>query len=138
MRSLPLLAAAVIITGIAYWLLRPSEPPPESAGELSAVVARPEAQASQVPYLIKAKVRAIHEQLLVMSRSTSRGDTGPARVKIGLAANDIEEKLRADGIRQEATALSIVRAAAAEAGFDPRQTEGIVSLFLANRSSGAD
>ena len=93
----------------------------------------PSLEPLKVPYLIQAKVRAIHEQLVVISRSTSRGDTGPAMVKIGLAADDIQEKLQSDGVRQEAAALAIVRAAATEAGFNPQQTESIVSAFLDGR-----
>jgi hypothetical protein len=131
MRSLPLLAAAVILTGFAYWFLRPSEIPPEPPAESTASIAHPETPPPPVPFLIKAKVRAIHEQLAVISRSTSRGDIGPAQVKIGLAVEDIKERLQSDGIRDEASMLSAVRAAAAAAGFSEVESDEIAAAFQA-------
>jgi len=86
---------------------------------------------SPVPFVLQVKVRAIHEQVRALSRSTSRGDTGPALVKMRRAVEDIRERLERDGVRDEAAILSAVRAAAAQAGFDTRETDEIAAAFQA-------
>lgn len=130
---LPLMIAAVILVGLAYvfW----PEPVPAENTTSGAGIQSAQAAATLVPYLIKAKVRLIMEQQHRIASARSRGDMEAAEVRIRLAARDIRERLLSDGIHDEAAVREVVRAAAAEAGFNGQQTSAALSAFT---SAGTD
>ena len=119
---LPLLIALVIVGGIA-WLSWPPAKPPE------LVIAEP--TATPVPFLVKAKVKAIMAEQRRIFVGGSRADIEAAQTKIRIFAQDIRERLASNGILDEGAVQRVIRAAAAEAGLDPKQA---VSAYAAATS----
>lgn len=112
---LPLLIALVIAGGIA-WLTWPRAKPPEP---VIATAAQP--TPTPVPFLVKAKVKAIMAEQRRIFAGGSRADIEAAQTKIRIFAEDIRERLASDGIYAEGAVQGVIRAAAAEAGLDPQQ-----------------
>ena len=110
---LPLLIALVIVGGIA-WLSWPRAKPPEP-------VIAAAAQPTPVPFLVKAKVKAIMAEQRRIFAGGSRADIEAAQTKIRIFAEDIRERLASDGIYDQGAVQGVIRAAAAEAGLDPQQ-----------------
>lgn len=74
-----------------------------------------------MPFLVKAKVKAIAVEQRRIVAGGSHADIAAAQTKIRIFAEDIRERLASDGIYDEAAVQKVVRAAAAEAGLDPQQ-----------------
>jgi hypothetical protein len=130
MRLLPLATAGSVLAGIAYFSSAPPAPGPPPPQVLTDTANPPLAK---VPFVVVSKVRVIWEQHLKLSAATSRGDTQPAQIRIRLAAEDIREKLLADGIHEEAMIIEVVGAAALQAGLNGQQCAAVVAAF---RGSG--
>jgi len=118
-----LIIATLILLGYGSWLwLQPEPDPPQDA----VIVPQP---APAVPYLVKAKVRTILEQLSRIAAAGSSGDVASAETRIWMAAKDIRTRLVSDGVHQDSDMLEIVRAAAAQSGLGDRQVEAVAEAF---------
>jgi len=136
MTRLPVLVTVVMLGGITYTAWPPPATPPAAAEPDSMGKLAPTAGRVAVPFLVLSKVRQILEQQRKLAVATSPGDIRPAEIRIGLAVRDVRERLLRDGIHADATVLEVVRAAAAEAGFNAQQTSVVVEAFQYWRQSG--
>ena len=136
MTRLPLFVAVVVLGGITYIAWPPSALPPTAAEPDGRRELAPNAGRVAVPFLVLSKVRQILEQQRKLAVATSPGDIRPAEVKIGLAVRDVRERLLRDGIHADAAVLEVVRATAAEAGFNEQQTAVVVQAFQRQQQSG--
>jgi hypothetical protein len=118
----PLLIALVIAGSIA-WLSWPRAKPPEP---VISAAARP--TPTPVPFLVKAKVKAIMAEQRRIFVGGSRADIEAAQTKIRIFAQDIRERLASDGIYNEGAVQGVIRAAAAEAGLDPQQAASALAV----------
>jgi len=125
-----MMIAAVSLAGVAYvsWP-KVSVEDQASEGDVPGAVSAGQPVAITVPFLVKAKVNLIMEQQRRIASARSHGDIQAAEVRIRLAARDIRERLLSDGIHDEAAMQAVVRAAAAEVGFNGQQTSALVSAF---------
>lgn len=120
-RRAPLLVAAVILSGIAYWSSPRLEEPKPTPSAAPATI--------KVPFLVKAKVGTILEQQRKIALAGSRGDVAAAETRVRLAVRDIKARLVSDGVHQEAAMLEVVRAAAHQCGFSDQEASAVVAAF---------
>ena len=119
---LPFLIALVIVGGIA-WLSWPRAKPPEP---VISAAARP--TPTPVPFLVKAKVKAIMAEQRRIFVGGSRAEIEAAQTKIRIFAQDIRERLASDGIYDQGAVQGVIRAAAAEVGLDPQQAASVYAV----------
>ena len=112
---LPLLIAWVIAGSIA-WMSWPRAKPPEP---VIAPAAQP--TPTPVPFLVKAKVKAIMAEQRKIFVGGSRADIEAAQTKIRIFAQDIRERLASDGIYDEGAVQGVIRRPPRRTGLGPQQ-----------------